>query len=113
MSLQVQRVSNNDNRLRQKNALADTPSYYRPSTTEKGDTFEATNASKDGKFSLWEAAKNFGKGLISPITGMFSSKKNFLIGAGMIIGGAVLVAAITAVVVGLCLFGSKIFSLLI
>ncbi len=49
--------------------------------------------SNDGKFSLSEALKNFGKGLISPITSMFSSPKNFLIGAGMILGSMALIAA--------------------
>ena len=49
--------------------------------------------SKDGKFSTSEAMKNFGKGLISPITSMFSSPKNIAIGAGMIAGSMILLAA--------------------
>lgn len=52
----------------------------------------SSNASSDGKFSFLEAMKNFGKGLFSPVTSMFSSGKNFLIGTSMIIGGAVLTA---------------------
>lgn len=54
---------------------------------------EKKDASGDGKFSWGEAIKNLGKGLISPITAMFSSVKGFLLGAGMMIGGAALVAA--------------------
>lgn len=51
------------------------------------------NKSNDEKFSTSEAVKNFGKGLISPITAMFSSKKNFLIGSGMILGSIALIAS--------------------
>lgn len=51
------------------------------------------NKSNDGKFSFSEAAKNFGKGLISPITSMFESKKSFLKGALMIAGSVALVIA--------------------
>ena len=47
----------------------------------------------DGKISFGSKLKNFGKGLISPITSMFTSVKNFAIGAGMVAGGAILVAA--------------------
>lgn len=47
----------------------------------------------DNKFSTSEAMKNFGKGLASPITSIFSSHKNFLFGAGMIAGSAALVIA--------------------
>ncbi|MEW5821743.1 MAG: J domain-containing protein [Cyanobacteriota bacterium] len=50
--------------------------------------------SNDGKFSLTEAAKNFLKGLISPVTSLFKSIKNFVIGSAMI-----------AVGVALCAFG--------
>lgn len=48
--------------------------------------------SKDGKFSTSEAMKNFSKGLISPLTNMFSSPKNFAIGTGMIVGSSLLLA---------------------
>lgn len=47
----------------------------------------------DGKFNADQALKNFGKGLVSPITSMFSSKKSFLIGATTILGSVALVIA--------------------
>lgn len=47
----------------------------------------------DGKFSVGEATKNFFKGIFSPITSMFSSVKNFAIGAAMIAGGIALTVA--------------------
>lgn len=57
------------------------------------DNTKPVDKSCDGKFSLSEALKNFGKGLVSPITNMFSSPKNFLMGVGMIAGSALLIAA--------------------
>lgn len=57
------------------------------------DTFlKKMDRSKDGKFSLREAGKNFIKGLVSPITAIFSSVKNFAIGAGIIAAGVGLIA---------------------
>lgn len=47
----------------------------------------------DGKFNMDQALKNFGKGLVSPITSMFSSKKSFLVGAATILGSVALVVA--------------------
>ncbi len=47
----------------------------------------------DGKISFGDKVKNFAKGLVSPITALFSSPKNFLIGAGMIAAGAALTIA--------------------
>jgi len=47
----------------------------------------------DGKISFADKVKNFAKGLISPITNMFSSPKNFLIGTGMIAVGTALTIA--------------------
>ena len=47
----------------------------------------------DGKISLGDKLKNFAKGLVKPITAMFSSTKNFLIGAGMIAAGAAVTIA--------------------
>lgn len=47
----------------------------------------------DGKISFSDKLKNFGKGLISPITNIFSSPKNFLIGAGIMAAGAALTVA--------------------
>lgn len=51
------------------------------------------DASSDGKFSFVEAFKNLGRGLISPITSMFSSAKNFLIGTLMVLGATALTIA--------------------
>lgn len=64
---------------------SDKPVAEKPKTAE--------NETKADKLSFKEAAKSFGKGLISPITSMFSSPKNFLIGVGTIAAGAVLIAA--------------------
>ena len=50
------------------------------------------DAAHDGKFSLGTALKNFGKGLISPVTAMFESPSAFFKGALMIAGGAALMA---------------------
>ena len=60
------------------------------------DTLEKTGCSdgmNDGKISFKEKVKNFAKGIISPITTIFKSPKNFLIGLGAIGGTAVLIAA--------------------
>ena len=57
------------------------------------DKFQKNNSpDNDGKFSFKEAGKNFVKGLISPITGMFSSPANFAISAGAILATAGLYA---------------------
>ncbi len=50
-------------------------------------------AADDGKISAKDKLINFGKGAIYPVTAMFSSPKNFIIGAGGIIGGGLLIAA--------------------
>ena len=55
------------------------------------DTFDYSI--DDGKISPKDKLKNFAKGLISPITALFSSPKNFLIGAGIIAAGAALTIA--------------------
>lgn len=47
----------------------------------------------NGKFRMSKAFTNFCKGLVSPITSMFSSPKNFLVGTGMIAGSVALIAA--------------------
>jgi|GEM_PF-2835035 len=47
----------------------------------------------DGYISFTDKMTNFGKGLISPVTAMFSSPEAFLTGAAMIAGGALLIAA--------------------
>lgn len=48
---------------------------------------------KPKQFSFMSALKNFGKGLISPITSLFESRTNFLMGVGMIVGGGLLLLA--------------------
>lgn len=66
----------------------------------KGRNFAATqraqqnlfDKSSNGKFDASEAGKNFVKGVFSPVTQMFSSVKNFAIGAGIM-------AASTAVII--------------
>ena len=60
------------------------------------DTLEkqgCTDGKDDGKITFGEKVKNFAKGIIAPVTTMFKSPKNFLIGAGMIAGTAALIAA--------------------
>lgn len=50
-------------------------------------------AADDGKISAKDKLINFSKGVISPVTAMFSSPKNFIIGAGGIVTGGLLIAA--------------------
>lgn len=57
------------------------------------NSYAKNDKSNDGKFSLSEALKNFGQGLVSPITSMFSSGKSFLIGASTILATSALVVA--------------------
>ena len=60
------------------------------------DTLEksgCTDGKDDGKITLGEKIKNFAKGVVSPITTMFKSPKNFFIGTGLILGTGLLVAA--------------------
>lgn len=59
------------------------------SAKEKASNEKACN----GKFDFWQAMKNFGHGLVSPITNMFESKKNFIAGVGTIAASAALVVA--------------------
>lgn len=67
---------------------------------------EKANTSSDRKFSFIGALKNLGKGMVSPITATFSSTKNFLISAGMIIGiGVLMVVTGGAVAPALVAFG--------
>ncbi len=51
---------------------------------------------EDRSFSLWGAVKKFGLGLISPITGLFSSPTAFVTGALMIAGAGLLCVAAPA-----------------
>lgn len=46
------------------------------------------------EFNVSNAAKNFFKGLISPVTNLLSSKKNMAIGAAMVVGSALAIAAV-------------------
>lgn len=92
MSLNVSKIQsslyrdNNHERSEKKNAVSsDTVSFASKKTV--------VDKSSDGKFSLSQASKNFAKGLISPITGLFSSGKAFLTGVGMIAGSVALIAA--------------------
>lgn len=52
------------------------------------------NTAEEKDFSVSNAAKNFFKGLISPITNLLSSKKNMAIGAAMVVGSALAIAAV-------------------
>lgn len=75
---------------------ADNPFVANKSNSDTFTLSEQTPTVKDGKddgkISLSEKIKNFGKGLISPVTNLFKSPKNFLIGAAMIGAGAGLMA---------------------
>ncbi|MDD3013518.1 MAG: hypothetical protein PHC34_07440 [Candidatus Gastranaerophilales bacterium] len=62
-------------------------------STTNAKTVSSVDNTDDGSISFTEKLKCFGKGIISPITSMFSSAKNFAIGASMLVaGGALLVA---------------------
>lgn len=56
-------------------------------------SYPPVDKSNDGKFSCSEAVRNFAKGLISPITSMFSTPKDFIMGLGMAAGSIALIAA--------------------
>ena len=75
-----------------KNSKLNAPQYDTVSFTGKNNN-EFDYSIDDGKISFGDKIKNFAKGLISPVTNMFSSPKNFLIGAGMIAAGAALTIA--------------------
>jgi len=69
--------------------------FSNPLMQPEADSFvssAAKDGKDDGKISFGEKLKNFGKGLISPVTNLLSSPKNFLIGTVMIAGGAALLA---------------------
>lgn len=73
-------------------------SYQRQDNNKNNRIYMTANNDKldlscNKKFNFREAMKNFGQGLVSPITGMFSSGKNFLIGAGTIVGSTALILA--------------------
>lgn len=52
-----------------------------------------TDGCDDGKLSFGDTVGSFFKGLVSPITNMFSSPENFIKGALTVVGGGLLVAA--------------------
>lgn len=94
MSLQVQKISNNESyKSRQKNASTGGNTNHAISMQARTAPAKIIDESNDGKFSFWQATKNFGKGLISPVTTLFESKKNFIMGAGMIAASVALVVA--------------------
>lgn len=67
--------------------------FANPLTTQATQAVARIDSSNDGKFSFWEAAKNFAKGLVSPITSMFSSVGSFVTGAAIMAAGAALIVA--------------------
>lgn len=90
MGLYVTGISNVNNLSnRQSKTIDGIPVYMQGN----GVPHKKINKSNDGKFSFSEAAKNFAKGIISPVTSMFSSPMNFLIGTGMIAGSVLLIGA--------------------
>lgn len=69
------------------------PQYQRTINQDIASFSTDKYSADDGKISAKEKLVNFGKGVISPVTMMFSSPKNFAIGAAGIIGGGLLIAA--------------------
>ena len=62
---------------------------YMPDYGEQNDPY----AADDGKISTADKVKSFLKGVVSPVTSMFSSPKNFAIGALSMAAGAALIVA--------------------
>ncbi len=62
---------------------------YTPDYGEQNDPY----AADDGKISTADKVKSFLKGVVSPVTSMFSSPKNFAIGALSMAAGAALIVA--------------------
>jgi len=85
----------NDTNIAKYNKMPSFKDYFNDShdSFEKTTISNATDSNDDGKISYEEKIKCFVKGLVSPITSMFSSPKNFITGAAMILGGAALIAA--------------------
>lgn len=74
------------------------PGYQPANQVLNTDSFVPSNkqdkwATDDGKISGKEKLVNFGKGIVSPVTIMFKSPKNFAIGALGIAGSGLLIAA--------------------
>lgn len=89
MSLSVVGINQNSNIKKPQN------NYSGKNVAMRGDSVGETKSDKanDGKFSTSQALKNFGYGLVSPVTSMFSSFKNFATGIGMLAGSVLLIAA--------------------
>lgn len=62
---------------------------YTPDYSSQNDPY----AADDGKISTADKVKSFLKGVVSPVTSMFSSPKNFAIGALSMAAGAALIVA--------------------
>lgn len=62
---------------------------YTPDYSSQNDPY----AADDGKISTADRVKSFLKGVVSPVTSMFSSPKNFAIGALSMAAGAALIVA--------------------
>lgn len=62
---------------------------YTPDYSSQNDPY----AADDGKISAADKVKSFLKGVVSPVTSMFSSPKNFAIGALSMAAGAALIVA--------------------
>lgn len=91
MVLNVNRLSNNSNIYANYQGKKSDNS---PAMANASESFNGNkDKSKDGKFSFSEAMKNFSKGVLSPVTNMFSSPQNFIVGVGMIVGSMALIAA--------------------
>lgn len=69
------------------------PQYQHTINQDTASFLNDKYAADDGKISAKEKLLNFGKGVISPVTMMFSSPKNFALGAAGIIGSGLLIAA--------------------
>lgn len=88
---------NNNLFLTQKKQNLTLPKEHKPNIkVDKPDEFVSkaiTTKANNGKFDLDEGIKNFAKGLVSPVTAMFSSPQNFMAGVGSIAVGAVATVA--------------------
>lgn len=95
MSLSVTRLDSSNAAYRMNTNLQrrTTSAGTVPMTSNNTTPVQKKEQNSDEKFSFFRAAKNFAKGLVSPITGMFESKKAFAMGALTIAGSTGLVAA--------------------
>lgn len=97
MSINVNRVTNSNISSIVKHSVnfsgRDNSGYDSIYMSNQNNQVQDKTATDKHSFSLSNAILNLGKGLISPVTSMFSSPKNFLIGTGMIAGSIGLLAA--------------------